>query len=315
MGLCVWNHAQKKLGNARNKADTYSAFFCAAGKKIGGFHCMIVKKQKVGILGLGWIGEPLAIRLLKNGYDVVGTTTHTEKKHRLLHAGISTYLLEFSPFPVGEGVDEIFDVDVLYINIPPARRTKSDNFHPDQIDQIRNLAENGRVKQIIYVSATSVYPDLGQEAVETDELSRSSTGNPALWEAEQILWKNKTFDLTVVRFGGLLGDNRIPGKYFSGKENVAGHPPANYIYRNDAVKAIEWILKHALWNDTFNVVAPIHPKKSVIYEHNATSLGFLPPKSYEKEQLTPWKQISSVKFLTTGFQFDYPDPLSFPYLT
>lgn len=271
------------------------------------------KMVKVGIVGLGWIGEPLARNLLHSGYTVVGTTTQSEKKQRLQESGISTKMLQFNPLPEGKDVEEIGDVDILYINIPPSRRTNPDSFHPEQISQIRNLAVNGRVAKIIYVSATSVYPDLGQEAYESDELNLSNTGNPALWQAEQILWENKVYDLTVVRFGGLLGDNRIPGKYFSGKENVAGHCPANYVYRNDAVRAIEWIISHSLWNATYNVVAPIHPKKFEIYERNARFLGFPPPKSYESDALSSWKQISSTKFLETGFKFDYPDPLNFPY--
>ncbi len=269
--------------------------------------------MKVGIVGLGWIGEPLAHRLLGSGYAVIGTTTQPEKKQRLQQAGISTKLLQFNPFPIGEEVEEIFNVDILYINIPPSRRTNPDSFHPEQITQIRNLAIKGRVSKIIYVSATSVYPDLGQEAQEADELSLSTTGNPSLLSAEQVLWENKSYDLTVIRFGGLLGDNRVPGKYFSGKEFVAGHPPANYVYRNDAVRAIEWIMTHSLWNATYNVVAPIHPQKFEIYEQNAKALGFPPPISYESGSLSSWKRISPAKFLETGFKFDYPDPLTFPY--
>jgi len=272
------------------------------------------KKLKVGILGLGWIGEPLAHKLTDSGYTIIGTTTQAEKKQRLQQLGLSARVLKFDPFPVGDGVDEVFDVDILYINIPPSRRTNPDSFHPEQIIEIRNLAVKHRVSKIIYVSATSVYPDLGQEAYESDELTLSNTGNPALWQAEQVLWENKTYDLTVIRFGGLLGDNRIPGKYFSGKEHVAGHPPANYVYRNDAVRAIEWVLTQSLWNTTYNVVAPVHPKKIKIYEQNAKYLGFDPPVSYESESLSPWKQISPEKFLSTGFEFDYPDPLAFPYI-
>jgi nucleoside-diphosphate-sugar epimerase len=274
---------------------------------------MDIKKPKIGILGLGWIGEPLARKLNESGYRVIGTTTQEAKKQRLQESGIPTKLLNFNPSPEGEKVEEVFDVDVLYINIPPSRRTNPDSFHPEQVSQIRNLAVASGVSKIIYVSATSVYPDLRQEAFESDGLNLSNTGNPALWQAEQLLWEAKPYDLTVVRFGGLLGDNRIPGKYFSGKENVAGHPPANYVYRSDAVRAIEWIIMKSLWNATYNVVAPLHPKKSEIYERNAKSLGFPPPKSYETEPLSSWKRISPTKFLDTGFEFDYPDPLTFPY--
>ena len=78
------------------------------------------------------------------------------------------------------------------------------------------------IKQIIYISATSIYPSQNQIAKESDPLDAGNTGNLALFNAEKILREDKTYDLTIVRFGGLLGDDRIPGKYFSGKENVAG---------------------------------------------------------------------------------------------
>jgi nucleoside-diphosphate-sugar epimerase len=269
------------------------------------------KNKKIGILGLGWIGEGIALRLMKAGYHVVGTTTCEEKKNRLRQQGIDTYLLEFNPSPAGESFDEVFDVDVLYINIPPSRRTKPDGFHPEQIQHIRDMAIEAKVPHIIYISATSVYPDLRQEAFESDPLTYETTGNLALWTAEQVLWEEKPYDLTVVRFGGLLGDNRVPGNYFSGKENVAGYPPANYIYRTDAERAILWIISQSLWNTTFNIVAPIHPSKADIYEHNAKLLGFAPPKSYVSDG--PWKKINSEKFIETGFKFEYPDPMEFPY--
>src|SRR5690606_8243658 len=117
---------------------------------------------------------------------------------------------------------------------------------------------------------------------------------------------------TVVRMGGLLGDDRVPGKYFSGKSNVPGHLPVNYIYRYDAVKLIGWIIENQLWNQTFNGVAPFHPLRKEVYERNAQLLNFPPPISYEQPAARPWKEISSQKIIQTGFAFEF-SPLYFPY--
>ncbi|MCC5938070.1 MAG: NAD(P)H-binding protein [Lunatimonas sp.] len=268
--------------------------------------------MKISILGLGWIGEPLYAALEGSGHDVIGSTTSEEKRLNFQRKGMNACLFELDPDPRGDGFEALFEADILYINIPPSRRTRPDSFHPEQVAQIHALAQQGNVKQVIYISATSVYPSKNQVAKETDLLTDTTTGNPALFHAEQLLSRAWGRDLTILRFGGLLGDERIPGRYFSGKTNVVGHAPANYIYRTDAVRAVQWVIEQSLWGEVFNVVAPQHPRKAAIYESNARELGFAPPASYASEKES-WKQISTQKFLETGFQFEYPDPLNFPY--
>jgi hypothetical protein len=42
-------------------------------------------------------------------------------------------------------------------------------------------------------------------------------------------------------------------------------------------------------------------------------MGFSPPVSYENPESKAWKEISVEKWLGTGFQFLYDDPLDFTY--
>ena len=51
---------------------------------------------KLGILGCGWLGFPLAKVLIKKDYDVKGTSTSIEKVKKLEILGVksSHYLLE-----------------------------------------------------------------------------------------------------------------------------------------------------------------------------------------------------------------------------
>jgi nucleoside-diphosphate-sugar epimerase len=271
----------------------------------------MMNKTRVSIIGYGWLGEPLAISLIEKGYQVKGSTTSPEKLNRLRDKELETYLLQFSPHPVGQAFQRLFDTDILFINIPPARRSQPDSFHPEQIKYIKALALQYKIPKIIYTSATSVYPDNNQLATEADLLTEDN--NPSLYKAEQILWKDKAYDLTVIRYGGLLGVDRIPGRYFSGKENVTGDTPVNYIHREDAVALAEWIIENDLWNETFNGVAPIHSLRKDIYEKNAAQLGFAPPASYAPIGESKWKEISPAKILATGFRFEMPDPMDFRY--
>jgi nucleoside-diphosphate-sugar epimerase len=267
---------------------------------------------RLSIIGLGWLGKPFAEHMQNLGHTVVGSTTSKEKANSLNQEGINTVLFSLNPHPEGIGFTALFDADVLIINIPPRTRSLPDTFHPEQVKYLKALAVQGGIKKIIYVSSTSIYPDLNQIARESDELDMDTTGNKALFRAEQILSKDKDYDLTIIRFGGLLGVDRIPGRYFSGKSNVDGDSPVNYIHRDDAVRLISWVIENDLWNQVFNGVAPKHPKRKQVYERNALELGFPPPTSYTV-QSTSWKEISADKILATGFVFQMEDPLDFRY--
>ncbi|HLW20418.1 MAG TPA: hypothetical protein VKX33_08845 [Cyclobacteriaceae bacterium] len=263
-------------------------------------------------MGLGWLGMPLAKFLMEKGFEIRGSTTSAEKGERLKEKGINAYPFFLNPKPEGEGGREVFDADVLIINIPPKSRTHSEDYHLLQLESLKNLITLRRIPKVIFVSATSVYPDLNGEALESDLLCPSNTGNRTLLEAENLLWKEKSYELTVIRLGGLLGDDRIPGLYVSNKVGVVGHAPVNYIYRDDAVRLLHWVIDVGLWNETFNGVAPHHPLRREVYEKNAKDLDFPPPISYASPAVQPWKIVSSRKIIQTGFTFLH-HPLNFPY--
>lgn len=142
--------------------------------------------MKISIVGLGWLGEPLADYLLLKGYEVKGSTTTLNKTSIFDKKGIIAYPFFLNPAPEGEGWEGLFFADILVINIPPRSRTRTDGFHLRQIDALRQLVEKANIPQVIFISATSVYPDLNQEAYESDRLTLENTGN-------RLLCKPKTY--------------------------------------------------------------------------------------------------------------------------
>lgn len=271
--------------------------------------------KTISIIGLGWIGEPLAFYLQEKGMHVIGSTTSSEKQEKLLKEGLQAIRFSLNPHPEGVGFNALFQSEILVVNIPPRTRSVNGAFHLEQLKYLRSLIDNSPIQKVIFVSSTGVYPEVTspEKYGEDFPISMENAGNDTIFQAEQLMEKRRKYDLTIIRFGGLMGDARVPGKYFSGRENVAGHTRVNFIHRKDAVRMLAWVMEKELWNETFNGVAPIHPLRRDIYEKNALDLGIAPPASYQNELEGNGRLIDSGKIIKTGFEFDYPDPLGFRY--
>lgn len=269
---------------------------------------------KISIIGLGWIGLPLAQLLAKN-HTVYGSTTSKEKADQLHGLGINVFQFSLEPFPKGLGFQQLFNSEVLVINIPPKSRSKSGEYYLEQMKFLKSMVVHSAIKKVIFVSSTGIYPAEPRPAPYTEDevFTKEISGNQTIYQSEQMLSQDRDYELTIVRFGGLLGDDRIPGKYSAAKENVLGSSRVNYIYREDAVRMLQWIIGHDCWNTTYNGVAALHPTRKEVIEKNVIDLGIAPPKSYSLEGNSNDRLISGEKILATGFQFKYPDPLHFPY--
>lgn len=271
--------------------------------------------MKISIIGLGWLGLPLAKSLQQKGFSVIGSTTSSEKKEEILETGISVIQMKLAPHPIGIGFAKLFDADLVVITIPPKNRQQSDNLYLEQLKYLKSMISNSGVKKVIFISSTSIYPESSkvEPYSESDLISLENTGNQSQFRGESLFKNDSDFKATIIRFGGLIGENRIPGKYFSGKENVTGHTKVNFIHQKDAVRLIEWVITTERWGKIFNGVAPIHPLRKDIYEKNAVQYGLEAPKSYSPESSDTNRLISSDAIISTGFEFKFPDPLSFEY--
>lgn len=270
----------------------------------------------VSILGCGWLGFPLAKSLVGKGYQVSGSTTTQEKMIELKKEEISPYLLKIDGSDKKNalsGPSAFFNCDLLIIDIPPKVKSTSEHSHPNQIKQIIECIVRQRVKKVIYISATSVYPATSNAVDESTPIDVENTGNGALFLAEQLL-KETNVDLSILRCGGLLGYDRIPGKYYIGKVVTNGNTPVNYIHRDDAIAVIHELIKADTWNHTFNLVAPLHPTRKEVFVKNAEDLHFEPPRFETQQDPEPYKLVLGEKLVEQlHYEFIYPDPLFFSY--
>ncbi|MCI9844451.1 NAD-dependent epimerase/dehydratase family protein [Flavobacterium pectinovorum] len=258
---------------------------------------------KISILGCGWLGLPLAKRLIEKGNSVNGSTTSENKLPILKDTGINPFLVTLESESISESIiDFLAESEILIIDIPPKlRAVNPDSEKKVFVEKIQNLIpfiEKSSVKKVFFVSSTSVYGD------ENDLITEETIPNPEtesgkqLLLAEKILQKNQNFETTILRFGGLIGENRHPVTSLSGKENLANaDAPVNLIHQNDCISIIEEIINQSKWNDVFNAVAPFHPTREEYYTQKAKEQNLILPKfSAEKSNIR--KVISSDKIET-----------------
>lgn len=269
--------------------------------------------KTISIIGCGWLGLPLGIGLTTQAWQVKGSTRQEEKLDILKTNRIQPFLLNFNPEPQGNW-QEAFNSEILIINIPPGVRRYGEDFHIEQMKHLLKCAKKAAVKKIIYISSTSVYPENTQIAKEQDVSSPADAMNKTLAKAEEMV-REAVDSWLILRCGGLLGYDRIPGKYFAGREVEQGGKPVNYIHRDDVITIIEQFLsRQDGWNEVYNLVAPHHPARKDIYEYNARKFGF-DPITFKDVSKGEYKIVDSSKVAQTlNYDFHYPNPLEFKFI-
>jgi nucleoside-diphosphate-sugar epimerase len=279
-----------------------------------------IEKKRVSILGCGWLGFPLAQRLRKQNIssDIKGSTTSAAKASMFTDEGIIPYQFALAPDFTCEPTDvaSFFDADVLVIAVPPKIAKTGNDFHVQQMEAVARELARSQINEVIYISSTSIYPDLNRTVVEEDVRLPEQSAAPAMTQAENLLMSlrpQKT--VSILRLGGLLGYNRIPGKYVRGQKNMTtGAIPVNYIHRDDAVGIIAHIVEVGTINETFNVVAPLHPTRREVYLASCAQFDWEAP-TFTEPATPPDHKVISVDKLTRqyAYPFKYPDPIGFYY--
>lgn len=265
----------------------------------------------ISILGCGWLGFPLAKSLLKKGFLVKGSTTTLEKMSVLENAGINAFQIALSEEEIIGEIDAFLsNSEILIIDIPPKLRGNSNENFVVKIQNLIPFIEKSSVEKVIFVSSTSVYSD----AISIDLITEKTSPNPdtesgkQLLEAEKILQNNSNFRTTVIRFGGLIGEDRHPIKFLAGKENLENpEAPINLIHQLDCIGIITEILEKNCFGKTFNAVSPFHPTRKVYYSKKALELN-LPLPKFDESKPSVGKIISSEKIETVlKYTFQKPE--------
>ncbi len=250
-------------------------------------------KQKISILGCGWLGLPLAIQLINDGNDVKGSTTTLCKMRSLQSNQITPYLVDINkrdnPLPL------FLNADILIVAIT----SKSIEDFEYLIEQI--VASN--IKKVIFISSTSVYAN-ANGVVNED----SPVKDVALAQIEQLFLSSPEIKTTVIRFAGLFGYSRKPGNFFP-EGRIIDHPEGfvNFIHRDDCIRVIQAVITTDTWNQIFNGCTDSHPTRREFYTCQMLKVGRNNPV-FNEQASNEYKIVDNKKLKSMlHFTFKYPD--------
>jgi len=273
--------------------------------------------KTISILGAGWLGYELAKELLLLGYNVKGSTTSPEKLDYLKSNGIEPFLLDLSK---EISPSTFFETDILILNIPPGRRDPDvATNYPARIKKAILLAKEGSIKNMVLISSTGVYTSGFSKSPEWDfptyigePANAEGKSAVALITAEQLLRQYYSDNGTIIRFGGLVGGDRLAGRFLAGKKDITNsRAPVNMIHRDDCVGIIKTIIKKNMWGKSYNATADEHPSRSSFYIAQAEKYGFEVPTFLEEDQ-ADGKIVSNRRLKEDlNYNFIHPDPMLF----
>ena len=237
----------------------------------------------------------MAERFIARGYRVRTSTTTAGRLPALAALPSDAYVIDIGN--PADNLDAFLQSTTLVVNI-----TSKD------IDGFRRLVgkiEASPVAAVLFVSSTSVYPMDSQLVAESDG---AETPDHPLVSIENLFRQSRKFRTTIVRFGGLIGASRHPGRFFRGNKTVS-NPDAgvNLIHQQDCLKIIERIVSGQVWGETFNACADTHPSKRAFYSR-AASLAGAPAPFFAASDSQPGKIIDNRKLKRVlDYQFQHPD--------
>lgn len=265
--------------------------------------------QPISVLGGGWLGLPLAQYLQVQGYEMCVSRTSAAGASEVSRLGLNAFAIELAAAtPLSDS--PFWHAPTLFIAVPPQLAKPE----AEQLAQFELLIERARasgVRQVLYISSTSVYGDNEQLATEDVAPTPTKPGGMVVYQLEQLLQREPAFRTTVLRFGGLIGYDRLPDSAATiERRRRAIDTPMNVIHRDDCVRIIHEIVRQQAWGEVFNACADAHPTRRDYYAAAARARDFTLPY-LGPVQPQPHKVVSSEKLKTRlNYQFLFPNPLA-----
>ncbi|WP_312240048.1 SDR family oxidoreductase [Pantoea sp.] len=272
--------------------------------------------KKVAIVGLGWLGMPLAMALTARGWQVTGSKTTPDGVEAARRCGIEAFQLELTPEMSVEAEDltPLLSVDALVITLPASRTVEGGEHYMQAVQNVVDTALVYKIPRIIFTSSTSVYGKASGVMKENSPLQPDTVAGKTLVGLENWLHGLPGTGVDILRLAGLVGPNRHPGRFLAGKTDVAdGAHGVNLVHLDDVVEAIVLLLQTPKGGHLYNLCAPKHPPRDLFYPTVTRQLGLTPPQFSPTDGKDSGKIIDGNRICNElGFEYSYADPITMP---
>lgn len=272
----------------------------------------MVGARVIGIIGCGWLGLPLAERLVQQGHTVHGTTTTFDKLDVIGSKGIKAHLFDLSLPEKNKNLSWLSACDSVFIAIPPGRyRDDVERVYVEEINYLIDVLIDHGIEQVIYISSTGVYGDSAGITTEESLCKPSTNSAKAVFAAEQII-KRRLEKYLILRMAGLVGPGREPGRWFAGRKDIPnGDCRVNLVHLQDCLMISERLLFTELSASLIlNVCADKHPQRRFVYREQSLKLGLQAPEFTDGCEGDKIVSNAKLKELL-NYRFEYPDPMLF----
>jgi nucleoside-diphosphate-sugar epimerase len=245
--------------------------------------------KNIGILGCGWLGYDLALKLKQQGCEVRGTSRSLEKLQQLSENGVHAFKIDLQEDKIyGDVQGFLKGLDVLLIDIPPGLRKNPESNFAFRTKLFMRFVQVYEINKVLFISSTSVFED--REDIPTyDENSipnATSNNGKKIIAAEQIV-QEMAHQSTIIRPCGLIGDDRHPIKMLAGRKGIKNpDAPVNLVTRDHVNSLIRKVIAGELDAAVIHAVSEPHKSRQDYYQKAAIEFGLeVPVFDSESENL------------------------------
>lgn len=236
---------------------------------------MAEQEPSIAILGLGYLGRPLAERCYQAGWQV------TALKHRLssddVNLPITVQTADFNERAAYRWMfQEEWQRAKTWVCLLPASPFAE---YAECLAAWCRLAEEYGVRHLIYSSSVSVYGDECRRCDENSPLQPDSDSARKVAAAEQVFLQTAVPNIDILRLGGLYSVARHPLYRLSqrGGQAGSGDKPVNMLHQERAVAALWRAIQTPDGIRIRNVVERPHLSRAQFYHAEAAKLGIAAP--------------------------------------
>ncbi|GAA0172952.1 epimerase/racemase [Lithospermum erythrorhizon] len=231
-------------------------------------------RNRMLILGMGYVGQFLGTDLKNKGWVVTGTCTTTKKHKQLSHLGFDAHVFHANQ-PEVEVLDILKHHTHLLISIPPVVGV-GDPILQNRED-LQNELRGGDLRWLGYLSSTSVYGDSGGSWLDEDyPVNPGNESGKARVTAERE-WLKFGHDLQIAaqvfRLGGIYGPGRsaidtiIRQEPLSKKQKIRSFKQyTSRIHVSDICQALNASIDRPFQGGTYNLVDDNPAPRSEVFE-------------------------------------------------